>query len=75
MSWENVEIVRQQTDAFNAFMRGELSSEAYAELLDPQCKVHWRDRQTCPDTPRDLRGVPEVIAFAEQLRAGWVGLA
>jgi hypothetical protein len=33
MSEENVEIVRGYIDAVNAFMRGELSSEAHAESL------------------------------------------
>jgi ketosteroid isomerase-like protein len=75
MPKENVEIVRRHIDATNAFMRGELSSEAYAESLDPQCEVHWRDRQTYPDTPQDLRGVPEIVAFSEQFRAGWVDLS
>jgi hypothetical protein len=36
-------------------MRGELSSEAYAGLADPQVELHWRDQQTYPDTPPDRR--------------------
>jgi hypothetical protein len=31
MSQENLETVRQLSENFNALMRGELSSEAYAE--------------------------------------------
>jgi hypothetical protein len=40
MSQENVEMVRKSFDGFNAFMRGELSSEALAELFDPQFELH-----------------------------------
>jgi len=74
MSQENVEIVRKHSDAFNAFMRRELSSEAYSALFDPQIETHWRDRQTYPDTPQDLFGAEELIAFSEQYREGWTDL-
>jgi ketosteroid isomerase-like protein len=74
MSKGNVEAVRKAIDAVNAFMRGEQSGEALAEVFDPQTEWHWRDRQTYPDTPQHLRG-PEVIGFAEQLRGAWVDLA
>ena len=43
MSEENVEIVRRTFDEVNAFMRGELSSEALAELFDPQLEYDWHD--------------------------------
>ena len=46
MSQENVEVVRDLSDRFNAFMRVELTSAAYAEPLDPEIKLHWRDEQT-----------------------------
>ena len=39
MSEENVEIVRRHMDAFNSFMRDELSTEGYGELFDPQIEV------------------------------------
>jgi ketosteroid isomerase-like protein len=71
MSEENVELVRRAGENFNAFMRGELSSEAFAETLDPQIEVHWRDRRTYPDTPQHLRGVQDLIRFSEQYRATW----
>jgi ketosteroid isomerase-like protein len=74
MSEENVEIVRKRCDAFNAFMRGDLTSEALAKLLDPQTELHWQDQQTYPDTPQHLRGAPEVIGFWEQIRGGWIDL-
>jgi ketosteroid isomerase-like protein len=74
MAEENIAIVRKFLDGFNAFMRADLSSEAYAELVDPQIEVHWRDEQTYPDTPQDLDGAAEFIAFAEQYRGGWVDL-
>jgi hypothetical protein len=51
MSEENVEIVRRGVNGWNAFMRGELSSEAVAERFDPQIEVQWHDRGTYPDTP------------------------
>ena len=75
MSQENVEIVRKLRDSFNAFMRGELSSEDLAQLMDPQVEYDWRDQRTYPDTPQHLQGVPEVIAFIEQFRDGWADLA
>jgi ketosteroid isomerase-like protein len=74
MSQENVDIVRRLFDAFNAFMQDELSSEAYAELFDPQIELHWRDQRTYPDTPQHLRGAPDFLAFAEQYRGGWLDL-
>jgi ketosteroid isomerase-like protein len=75
MSQENVEIVRRAVDAYNAFMRGELSSEALVELFDPQIEFHWHDQRTYPDIPQHLRGAPELIGFWEQFRGAWVGLA
>jgi ketosteroid isomerase-like protein len=74
MSEENVEIVRQGYEAANAFQRGELSSEALAELLDPQIEFHWHAGRTMPDEPQHLLGAPEVIGFWEQMRSAWVDL-
>jgi hypothetical protein len=48
MSQENVEGVRDLFDRFNAFMRVELTSAAYAEPLDPEIQLHWRDEQNVP---------------------------
>jgi ketosteroid isomerase-like protein len=73
MSQENVEIVRKLVDGFNAFMRGDLSSEAFAALHDPEIEVRWHER-TYPDTPQRLRGVSELIAFSEQYRDEWEDL-
>jgi ketosteroid isomerase-like protein len=75
MSEENVEAVRKIRDSFNAFWRGELSSEDLAQFIDPQVEYHWHDQRTYPDTPQHLRGVSAVIAFTEQFRAGWTDLA
>jgi ketosteroid isomerase-like protein len=75
MSEENVEVVRRVTEHFNAFMRGELSSEDLAQLMDPKVEYDWHDQRTYPDTPQHLQGVPEVIAFTEQFRDGWADLA
>ena len=72
MSQENVEVVRGYIDAVNAFMRGELSSEAHAESFDPQIELVWHDQRTYPDTPQHLRGASEVIAFAEKFRDDWI---
>ena len=71
---QHADTIRQSADAFNAFMRGELSSEGFAEGFDPQIEMLWRDRQTYPDFPQHLRGLAEVIAFSEQYRDGWIGL-
>ena len=69
---ENADTIRQGIDAFNAFLRGELSNEAYVERFDPQVEVLWPDRQTFPDFPQHLRGLAELIAFAEQVRDAWI---
>jgi ketosteroid isomerase-like protein len=71
---ESADTIRQANDARNAFMRGELSSEAYAEHLDPQIELLWPDRQTFPDFPQHLRGLAEYIDHVEQLRDGWIDL-
>jgi ketosteroid isomerase-like protein len=74
MSRENVERLRRYyEDGFNAFMRGDLSSEAFAELHDPEIEGRWNER-TYPDTPQRLQGVSELIAFSEQYREEWEGL-
>jgi hypothetical protein len=72
MSEENVEIVRTALDNLYAFVRGELSREALAEVRDPQVEAHWRDQQTYPDTPQNLRGAPEILEFGEQYGRTWV---
>jgi ketosteroid isomerase-like protein len=61
-------------DAFHAFMRGELSSEEYAQLFDPGVEVRWNE-PAYPDTPQELHGREDFIAFAEQYRDGWEDLA
>ena len=73
MSQENVEIVLTQIEAFNAFMRGELSREAGAEILHPHIEVHWHEERTA-GLPRDLRGAEALIAYAEERRNGLGGL-
>jgi ketosteroid isomerase-like protein len=69
---QDADTIRRGIDAFNAFLRGELSNEAYAERFDPQVEVLWPDRQTFPDFPQYLRGLAELIAFAEQVRDAWI---
>jgi ketosteroid isomerase-like protein len=74
MSEEDVEMVRKHLDAFNAFMRGDLTREEVADMFHPQIEWHWHDQRTFPDLPQDLRGVRESIAFWEQYRSAWVDL-
>jgi ketosteroid isomerase-like protein len=71
---QNGDTIRQIVESFNAFMRGELPIEAYAERHDPQIEMIWQDRQTYPDFPQHLRGLAEVIAFLEQYRERWIDL-
>jgi hypothetical protein len=42
----NTDAIRQGIDDFNAFHRGEVSSNAVAEGFDPQIEMIWQDRQT-----------------------------
>lgn len=69
---QNADTIREGVNAFNAFMRGELSSEGFAQRFDPRIEMIWQDRQTYPDFPQQLRGIGEVIAFCEQYRDGWI---
>jgi hypothetical protein len=61
----NADWIRGGADAFTAFMGGELSSEAFAEHLEPQIELLWRDRQTYPDFPQHLRGLAQFIEGLE----------
>jgi ketosteroid isomerase-like protein len=74
MAEENIAVVRRALEAWNAFMRGELSSEAYAESFDPQSELVWSGERIYPDTPQRLRGLKDVIAFTEEFRNGWDAL-
>jgi ketosteroid isomerase-like protein len=75
MSDENLEIVQEAFDAFNASFRGELTGRAAAELLDPQIEFQWRDKQTVPpDVPQHLCGAVEIIGLWEQFRGVWADL-
>jgi ketosteroid isomerase-like protein len=68
MSEENVELVRKGHDFINAFMRGEMSSEAAMEIIDPQAEFRWHDQRTFPDEPQHLRSYAEVIRWLENFR-------
>jgi ketosteroid isomerase-like protein len=72
---DHAEAIRRSNEAFNAFMRGELSNEAYAEIYDPEVEVVWQDRQTYPDFPQRLRGVSQLLAFSEEYRERWSDLS
>src|SRR5262245_6725287 len=75
MSEENVEIVRKLGDGFNAFMRGQLTRESFAELHDPQVEVNWHDHQTYPDAPQHLQGLADFIEFTERHRRNWIDVS
>ncbi len=49
MSEENVEIVRNGFDAFNAFMRGEGAEKALAALADPEFEYDWPAERDLPE--------------------------
>ena len=74
MAEGNLELARKLVDDFNAFMRGEMSSEAYAKPFHERIDVHWHDPQTYPDTPQHLRSSEDLIAFTREYRDGWVDL-
>jgi ketosteroid isomerase-like protein len=74
MSENAAETVREQSKAFSAYMRGDLSVEMYAQRFDPNAEVRWHER-TYPDTPELLRGVEEIIDFSERFRAEWADVA
>jgi ketosteroid isomerase-like protein len=79
MSEENVEVVRECADTFNAFMRGEVTEEAATEVaqrvLGPQFEYHWHSRRGMfPDQPQHVRGFPAFIAFWKQARGAFVDL-
>jgi ketosteroid isomerase-like protein len=74
MSQENIEIVRKGFDALQAFNRGELSSEATSDLLDPEIEFHWHDERAFPDQPQHLQGLRALVGHAEQMRSAWADL-
>ena len=78
MSEENVEIVRNALDVFNAFTRGELQGqaveEAVARISDPQVELHLHDELTTPDVPQHLWGVPAIIEAWERYSRSWADL-
>ena len=69
MAQENTEVVREALNFFNSFMRGELTPEAAAEVLDPQVEVSWREERSVPGLPQRLHGAAELIGYAEQRRS------
>jgi ketosteroid isomerase-like protein len=69
MSQENVEVVRQGFDAFNAFMRGERSEEAVAALVDPEFEYDWPAERDWPEPDHSRRGVPLAFAFINQVQS------
>ena len=66
MSQENVEIVRQGFEAFNAFMRGEGAEKALAALVDPEFEYDWPDERDWPEPDHSRRGVPLAFAFIKR---------
>jgi ketosteroid isomerase-like protein len=75
MAQENVEVVRAYFNAVNAFMRGELTSDDFQELLDPEIEVQGVDpRQGLPDLTQHVHGIPEKMRIWEQFRSAWSDL-
>jgi ketosteroid isomerase-like protein len=74
MSEENVEVVRNAGNAYLAFMRGELSREATAEVFDPEVEYGWHGERTLPDLPQHLRGPSQYFEFVERLRGSWADM-
>ncbi len=77
MSEENVELVRECFDAFNAFVRNEMTEEDITRvarrLVDPQFEFHWHSRRGMfPDEPQQIEGFPAFMAFWEQVRSAFV---
>ena len=75
MPKENVEIVRNAFDAFNAFMRGEGAEKAVAALADPEFEYDWpaeRDflSQTTIGVSRGLRVHQASAKQVDRLRLG-----
>ncbi len=79
MSQENVEIVRNALNAFNAFIRGELEGQAFEEAVarwsDPQLEWAWHDELTPLDVPPYVRGVPAIIEAWDRYSRSWVEVA
>jgi ketosteroid isomerase-like protein len=70
MSEENVEVVRRAYDVWNAFMRGELSSETVLNAADPRVEAQWHGVDwKMPDFPQQVRSAPRVVEVWEQVRS------
>jgi ketosteroid isomerase-like protein len=74
MSDESLEIVRDHLEGFNAFMRGEISSEAFGGAFDPAVELHWHDQRVYPDMAQHVHGAAEIVAFTERYRDDWTDL-
>jgi ketosteroid isomerase-like protein len=72
MSEENIEIVRQGFDAFNAFMRGEPSEEALAALVDPEFEYDWPAERDWPEPDHSRQGVPLAFAFIKRVQSSLI---
>jgi ketosteroid isomerase-like protein len=72
MSEENVEVVRQSFDAFNAFMRGEQSEEALAAVVDPEFEYDWPAERDWPEPDHSRRGVPLAFAFMKRVQSALI---
>ena len=69
MSQQNVEIVRQGFDAFNAFMRGESAEKALAAFVDPEFEYDWPAERDWPEPDHSRRGVPLAFAFIKRVQS------
>ncbi|MGE5746423.1 MAG: nuclear transport factor 2 family protein [Solirubrobacterales bacterium] len=75
MSEENVEVVREAFDNVNAFMRGKLSREAFADRVDPEIEIHFYEERVFPDEPQHIRGRPQFIRWLDEVQGAMVELA
>ena len=69
MSEENVEVVRQGFDAFNALMRGEGAEKALAAFVDPEFEYDWPAEREWPEPDHSRRGVPLAFAFIRRVQS------
>jgi SnoaL-like domain len=75
MSEENIEVVRRAYEVWNAFASGDLTREALAgiaaEFFDPEVEFEWHGGQFMPDTPQQVRGLPALAGFWEQMLSSY----
>jgi ketosteroid isomerase-like protein len=69
MSQENIEVVRQASEAFNALMRGEGAENALAAFVDPDFEYDWPAERDWPGPNHSRRGAPLAFAFIRRVQS------